>query len=237
MKGLNKMLKILKKSDKIHNGPHSPPGSNSITALIRKINNEVVVKKTNGRKPGYKGTTRTVKPDRKEIRKADACHECGSRKLEIIRKSHKILRCIKAIIREDVEVEFQDSKCGECGKEVPASRRGTVEGTSLDPTLLALVGTMWHKGCSLESIAGVCDEAFDIKMSRSTTHNSIKALANMLKEANDEICEEEEIHGESAGMDETTCGRFEKKRVYPWVAVSKTSTVVRGRAIQGRTRD
>ena len=186
--GLDKMLNTLKKGDTIHSGPHSPSGSTSIATQTRKINNEAVVKNKNGRKPGYNGTTRTVKPDRKETRKADACHECGSRKPEIVRKSRKILRRLKAILTEDVELEFQDCKCRECGREVPASRRGTVEGTSLDPTPLAIAGTMWHKGCSLESIAGIFDEVLHIKLSRSTIHNSIKMLANMLKETNDEIC-------------------------------------------------
>ena len=106
-------------------------------------------------------------------------------------------------------------------------KEGAVSGTSLDPTLLAMAGTMWHKTISLEGITDIFNEVFHIKPFRSTIHNSIKALANALKETNDEICKEEETHVEPAGMDETTCGRFERKRVYPWVAVSRTSIVVR----------
>ena len=69
IKTLNKMLKILKKSDMIHNGPSSPSGSKSLAAQTRNINKESKVKK-NGQKTGHMGTTRTVKPDRKESRKA-----------------------------------------------------------------------------------------------------------------------------------------------------------------------
>ena len=61
--------------------PHFPSSSNSVAVQTRNKNKnskkmEKNGERKNGQKKGHKGTARTVKMGRKEIRKAGACYEC-----------------------------------------------------------------------------------------------------------------------------------------------------------------
>lgn len=138
--------KKLARSDRYHNGPHSPSSTNSWSSERHK---EAAARKNArqarrgqpGGGAGHPGVTRKMDTSMPvERRRAARCGRCGGDEA-LYEWDTEVKQCAELMNIETMRrtMSFIDVFCGGCGAKTAASRVGTVRGTSLGPCALALL--------------------------------------------------------------------------------------------------
>ena len=201
----------LARSDRCHNGPHSPSSTNSWTSERRKRaaaarrNARQAVWKPPGRSAGHPGATRKMDTNMPvEYRRPGRCGRCGDDGHlydwdTMVKQCAEVLRVVTA----RRSIVLVDVFCAACGAKTAASHAGTVRDTSLGPYALALLWIIWSEThCSAASLAELAESILGIKMSRATAANAIDAANDILGPMADAIRAEMDTMREYGEIDE-----------------------------------